>query len=68
MLTITREGSIITVVETIHGWTTTQRMTVRFDMNSWTQQTNNDPWRPMDAADRHWVIKHYLPKVPQLKE
>jgi hypothetical protein len=63
MLTITREGNIITVVETIHGFVTTRRTTVRYDMDDWTSQIDNEAWQPMSEADRHWVVKHYLPKT-----
>lgn len=63
MLTITREGNIITVVETLYSFTRTTRKTVRYNMDNWTRQVNDNPWQPMNDADRHWVIKHYLPKV-----
>lgn len=60
MLTITRDGDIVTVVETIQSFTETKRTTVRYNTQTWQSQINDEPWRDMDASARHWVVKHYL--------
>lgn len=60
MLTITRDGDIVTVVEEILSFRETKRTVVRYNIQTWQSQINDEPWREMDEAARHWVVKHYL--------
>ena len=64
MLTITREGNIITVASDKANWP----KTVCYNMEDWTVRLDQGPWLPMDDADRHWVVKHYLHKAKTQEE
>lgn len=58
MLTIIRNGDIVTVTETDPGGTT-----IRYNTSNWTMQINGDEWKEVEEDHRVWVEKHYLPKA-----
>lgn len=62
-LFISKLGNILTVREDILSFTTTKTTFVRYDLDRWILQVNNDPWRECTPQDIEWAKTHYLPKV-----
>lgn len=56
-------GNILTVRQEIYSFHNTKTTFVRYDLEKWISQVNNDPWREMTPQDIEWVKTHYLPKV-----
>jgi len=63
MLTITRVGNVITVVETTMSFLKTWTKTVVYNLDTKRSKTNNDPWQDMSHESVAWVNKHYVPKA-----
>lgn len=62
MLTITKQGNIIKVLEQLVDFNT---RIIQYDMQNKKKKVDDDPWYPMTQSDIDWVIKYYLPKVEQ---
>ena len=62
MLTITKQGNIIKVLEQLVDFNT---RIIQYDMQDKKKKVDDDPWYPMTQSDIDWVTKYYLPKVEQ---
>lgn len=56
-------GNILTVRQEIYSFTDTKVTFVRYNLDLWISQVDNDPWQECTTQDIEWVKTHYLPKV-----